>query len=162
MKRVKMQDERVIEQRRKVSSEVDGLLMIALLVAVLVQQFLLNAPFKQYGAEFICFIGISLYKLVRYMTLGLDMNNEGKHAKRMPLIYSIVGGTTVTVMNGILNYTRYADQYKEDGIVFFVAVLVVTFVSASAFCFIVVSAFYHMNKTKQDKIQKRLDEDEEN
>lgn len=36
MKRKKVQDERVIEQRRKVSSEVDGILMIVLLVSILV------------------------------------------------------------------------------------------------------------------------------
>ena len=49
MKRQNMQDERVLEQQRKVSSEVDGILMTVLLVSTLVQQFYLNAPFKQYA-----------------------------------------------------------------------------------------------------------------
>lgn len=161
MKRQNMQDERVLEQRRKVSSEVDGILMIVLLVSILVQQFYLNAPFKQYAVEFICFFGMSIYKVVRYMTLGLDINSEGKRAKIMPLITSLVAGITVTVINGILNYTRYAEHYIEDGIGYFIAVLAITFISATVFCFIVVSFFYHLNKIKQDKIQKRLDEDEE-
>ena len=39
MKRQNMQDERVLEQQRKVSSEVDGILMTVLLVSTLVQQF---------------------------------------------------------------------------------------------------------------------------
>lgn len=162
MKRQNMQDERVLEQRRKVSSEVDGILMIALLASILMQQFFLNAPFKQYAAEFICFFGMSIYKLVRYMTLGLDINGEGKCAKIMPLINSIVGGIIVTVINGVINYTRYVEHYKKDGIGFFIATLVVTFISATIFCFVVMSVFYHLNKIKQDKIQKRLDEDEEN
>ena len=161
MKRQKMQDERVLEQRRKVSSEVDGILMIALLVSMILQAFILNAPFKQYAAEFICFFGMSIYKIVRYMTLGLDIYSEGKHAKSMPLINSIVVGIIVTVTNGVLNYTRYADHYKEDGIGNFIAVLGVTFISATVFCYIVMLLFYHLNKKKQDKIQKRLDEDEE-
>ena len=74
MKRQEIKDERVIEQRRKVSSEVDAILMIVLLVSIFVQQFFQNAPFKQYAVEFMCFFGISFYKLVRYMTLGLYYN----------------------------------------------------------------------------------------
>ena len=89
MKRQNMQDERVLEQQRKVSSEVDGILMTVLLVSTLVQQFYLNAPFKQYAVEYICFLGISSYKLVRYITMGLDINSEGKRAKIMPLINSV-------------------------------------------------------------------------
>ena len=162
MKRQNMQDERDLEHQRKVSSEVDGILMTVLLVSTLVQQFYLNAPFKQYAVEYICFLGISSYKLVRYITMGLDINSEGKRAKIMPLINSLVAGITVTVINGISNYTRYAEYYIEDGIGYFIAVLAVTFISATVFCFIVMSFINHLNKIKQDKIQKRLDKDEEN
>ena len=94
--------------------------------------------------------------------MGLDINSEGKRAKIMPLINSLVAGITVTVINGISNYTRYAEYYIEDGIGYFVAVLAVTFISATVFCFIVMSFINHLNKIKQDKIQKRLDKDEEN
>jgi len=53
MKKQDMQDERVVAQRRKINSEAYGILMIVLLGSILVQQFLLNAPFKQYAVEVI-------------------------------------------------------------------------------------------------------------
>ena len=55
MKNQTIRDERVISQRRKVSSEADGILMFALLASILLQQFVMNAPFKQYAAEFPAF-----------------------------------------------------------------------------------------------------------
>lgn len=161
MKRQIMQDERVSAQRRKINSEAHGILMIVLLVAMLVQQFLLKAPFEQYAAEFICFFGISVYTLIRYMTLGLNIFGEGKRAKSIPLVNSIVVGITVTAINGVLNYTQYAKRYKEDGIGYFIAVLAITFISAAVSAFAVMSFVGYLNKKKQAKIQKQLDEDEQ-
>ncbi len=162
MKRKMSQDERVLEQQHKVSSEVEGILMIALFISILLQQFFLDAPFKQYAVELICLIGALIYKIVRYITLGLDINSEGKRARIMPYIISIMGGIIVTIINGILNYIRYAEHYKKDGISYFIPTLVVTFISATIFCYFVISFFYLLNKKKQDKIRKQLDEEEEN
>ena len=50
-----IEDERTIAQKRKIGSETCNLLLLALLVAILVQQFILNVPFAHYAAEFICF-----------------------------------------------------------------------------------------------------------
>ncbi len=161
MKRQSMQDERVSAQRRKVNSEAYGILMILLLVSILVQQFLFNAPFKQYAAEFICFFGMSIYMVVRYIMLGLNINGEGKQAKNVSLVISILAGSIVTTLNGIINYTRYAEHYRADGIGFFIATLVVTFMSATVLAFVLLSCANHMNNRKQAKIQKQLDEDEQ-
>jgi hypothetical protein len=160
MKRQNMQDERVSAQQRKINSEAYSILMIVLLASILVQQFLLDAPFEQYAAEFICFFGVSIYMIVRYMTLGLNIYGEGKRAKSIPLVNSIVTGITVTVINGVLNYTRYAEHYKEDSIGFFIATLAVSFISATVSVFILLSCLSYLNKKKQAKIQKQLDEDE--
>lgn len=162
MKRHNMQDERVLAQRRKISSEAYGILMIALFISMVVQQFFLNAPFEQYAAEFMCFMGISIYILVRYMTLGLDIFSEVKWAKSIPLVSSLIVGITVTVVNGISNYIRYVDHYKEDGISFFCATLVVTFISATVPCFVLMSCLNYLNEKKQEKIEKKLNEEEEN
>ncbi|CUX37719.1 hypothetical protein BN3590_01077 [Clostridium sp. C105KSO15] len=161
MKKQDMQDERVVAQRRKINSEAYGILMIVLLGSILVQQFLLNAPFKQYAVEVICFFGMSLYMTIRYMTLGLDIYGEGKRAKAIPLVNSIVAGLVVTVINGVLNYVQYAEKYKEEGIVYFIAVLAVTFISATISTFVVMSCLHYLNKKNQAKIQKQLDEKEQ-
>lgn len=134
--------------------------MIALICSMLVQQFLLNTPFEQYAVEFICFFGISLYMIIRYMALGLNIYGEGKRAKAIPFVNSIVAGIVVTAINGVLNYTQYAEQYREDGIGYFIAVLAVTFISAAVSVFVVLFCLNYLNKKKQAKTQKQLDEKE--
>lgn len=159
MKSQHIQDERVVTQRRKISSEAFGILMIVLLGSILIQQFLLNAPFEQYAVEVICFLGMSFYMIFRYMTIGLDIYGEGKRAKGIPLVNSIVTGTIATAMNGVLNYTKYAEHY-EGNIVLFIVELVIFFISTTVSTFAVLSLFRYLNKKTQAKIQKRLDEDE--
>jgi peptidoglycan/LPS O-acetylase OafA/YrhL len=161
MKKQNSQDERVIAQRRKINSEAYGILMIALLGSILVQQFLLNAPFEQYTVEFICFFGMSLYMIIRYMTLGLNIYGEGKLAKDIPYLKSLVVGIVVTAINGVTNYSQYAEKYKEDGIGYFIAMLAVTFISATVSVFVVLTCLDYLNKKKQEKIQKQLDEEEQ-
>lgn len=161
MKRENMQDERVSAQQRKINSEAYSILMLVLLVSILVQQFFLNAPFEQYAAEFICFFGMSLYMIIRYMMVGLNLYGEGKSAKYLPIINSLVVGITVTMINGVLNFSKYGNHYKEDGIGYFIATLFVTFISASISVFVLMSLLDHMNKKKQARIQKQLDEAEE-
>ena len=160
MKRQTVKDERIAAQRRKINSEANGILMMMLLASILVQQFFLNAPFEQYAVEVICFFGISFYMIVRYMMLGLDLYGEGKRAKGMLLVNSLVAGIAVTAMNGVLNYTQYAERYKADGIGYFIAVLVITFISATVSTFAVQAFFAYLNQKKQAQIQKKLDEEE--
>ena len=161
MKMQNSQDERVVAQRRKINSEAYGILMIALLCSMLVQQFLLKAPFEQYAVEFICFFGMSFYMIIRYMTLGLNIYGEGKRAEAIPIVNSIIAGIVVTVINGVSNYTQYAKQYQQDGIGYFIAVLAVTFISATVSGYIILSCLDYLNKKKQAKIQKQLDEKEQ-
>ncbi|MEY8353558.1 DUF6773 family protein [Lachnospiraceae bacterium 54-53] len=161
MKKQNMQDERILTQHRKINSEAYGILMIMLFASIFVQQFLLNAPFEQYAVEVICFFGISFYMIIRYMMLGLNIYGETKRAKGIPFMNSIVTGAAVTAINGVLNYSKFAEQYKEDGIGYFIAVLAVTFISATISSFIVLSFLDYLNNKKQAKIQKQLDEDEQ-
>ncbi|MCI1965392.1 MAG: hypothetical protein LKJ17_04570 [Oscillospiraceae bacterium] len=162
MKKRNAQDERIVAQRRKINSEAYGILMLALLCSMLVQQFLLNAPFQQYAGELICFFGVFLYVIIRHLTLGIDLYGEGKRSKTFLFINSIVTGTVVTVINGVLNYMQYAEKYKADGLGPFIAVLGVTFISAAAAAFVVLSGLHYLNNKKQAKIQKELDAKEQN
>jgi hypothetical protein len=158
MKNQNLHDERVVAQRRKITSEAYGILMFVLLSSIVIQQFLLNAPFEQYAVEFISFFGISIYIIIRYMTLGLDLYGEGKRSKAIPFVNSIVTGLVVAAITGFLNYKQYSEQYEEDGIIYFIAVLAITFISAAVSAFVVLSFLDHLNKRKQAKIQKHLDE----
>ena len=161
MKQHDLQDERVVVQRRKINSEAYGILMIVLFSSMIIQQFLLNAPFEQYAVEVIGFLGTSIYVTIRHITMGLDIYGGEKRSKHIPLTSSIGAGLVVTTINGILNYRQYAQQYAEDGIGYFFAILAMTFVSATVLSFIVLSIFDGFNKKKQASIQRRLDEMED-
>jgi len=160
MKKQNTQDERVVARRRKIHSEAYSILMMVLLASILVQQFLLNASFEQYAVEFIGFFGMSIYMIIRYLTIGLDIHGEGKRSKRIPLVNSMVVGITVTTINGVLNYTEYTESYQEDGIGYFITFLAVTFISAVVSAFAVLSYLNYLNKKKQAKIENQLEQEE--
>lgn len=159
MKNQKIQDERVVVQRRKVNSEAYGILMIVLFASILVQQLILNAPFEQYAVEVICFFGMAIYMIIRYMTLGLNIYGDGKRTKNLPVLNSIATGLIVTAINGVLNYIKYEEHYT-DNMGYFLATLIVAFISATVFTFVVLSCIHYLNKRKQDEIQQKLDENE--
>lgn len=161
MRNQTMQDERVSAQRLKINSDAFGILMIALLASILIQQYPLNAPFEQYAVECICFFGMSIYMTVRYIALGLSIYGEGTRAKGVLFLTSIVSGTVATAVNGVLNYAKYADRYRADGIGYFVAVLAITFFSAAGFVYVILSLVACLTRKRQSNIQRRLDEDEQ-
>ncbi len=160
MKKQSTQDERVVIQRRKIQSDGFGLVFFLLLASVMVQQFIFDAPFEQYAVELFCFLGMSCYMIIRNLAVGNNLFGESKRAKYTPLIYSIVAGIAATAINGVLNYSRYAEKYQETGIGLFFAVLGITFISATLLTFVVLSCFGFLNKRKQSKIQKWLDEND--
>ena len=160
MKKYNIQDERVVAQRRKINSESFVIIMIALICSVVVQDFLLNAPFEQYAAEVICFAGMGIYMIVRYITAGLNINGEGKHANKIPIVISIVVGIIVTAINGISNYATYSVYYK-DNVGFLIAALAITFIGATVLTLVLFMIVNYFNKKKQEKIQRLLDEDEQ-
>ena len=161
MKKQNIQDERVVTQRHKIKSEAFGIIMIALLTSVILQGIFFNTPLAQYAVEVICLIGMSFYTIIRYMMVGLDIYGEGKRVKFLSLISGLVVGVLATAINGVCNYTQYAERYNEDGIGNFIALLIITFISATVITFVVLSCFDYVNKKKQAIIQKVLDEEEQ-
>lgn len=160
MKKVKFEDERIVVERRKINSEAFGILMIVLLVSSLVQQFWLDAPIEQYVVEMICFLGISIYILIRNMMFGHDLFGEGKLAKYIPLVNSVVTGLVITTINGVCNYIQHKEIYQENGISLFIAILIITFISVAISTFIVISCLDWLNRKRQAKIMSELDKEE--
>jgi len=159
MKTERVKDERVITQQRKINSEAFGILFVLLLGAMIIQLYFLDAEPKQYAAELICLFIACVYIMVRHLTLGLDLFGEGKRAKYIPLLSSVVSGVIFTTITGVINYFRYAETY-EDNIGLFIAMLAITFISMTLIVFVVLAFLSFLNKRKQAKIQEKLDEDE--
>ena len=160
MKKRNSQDERVVAQRRKIQSDGFVIIFFVLLISLIVQSVFLNLPFEQYAVEFICFFGMSVYLLVRNMVFGNNLFGDNKRTNAIPIINSLVTGIISTAIHGVLNYTRYVENY-ENNIGLFIASLVIFFVSVSVSVFIVLSFLVYLNKKKQTKIQKQLDEEEQ-
>ena len=160
MKKGNPQDERVVAQRRKIQSDGFGIVFFVLLVSMVVQSFFLNAPFEQYAVEFICFFGMSIYLLIRNIGLGNNLFGDGEHSKAMPILNSLVTGIIATAIHGVLSYIRHAEHY-ESNIGLFVASLAIFFVSISISVFVLLSLLVYLSKKKQARIEKQLDEKEQ-
>ena len=153
-----IQDERVVTQRRRIQSDGFSIMLIVLLVSVMVQQFVFGAPFHQYAVELSCFLGMSVYMVIRNIAAGHNIFGDSKRAKAILLVNSLVAGITVTAINGVLNYSRYSAKYQEDGIGLFIAVLGITFVSTTLFAFVAMMFVGFLNRRKQASIQKQFDD----
>jgi hypothetical protein len=64
MKKVNIQDERIVYQKRKIGSDAFGIIYFGLIISILLQQFMFDAPFSQYAAEFVLFVVAAVYIIV--------------------------------------------------------------------------------------------------
>jgi uncharacterized membrane protein len=160
MKRKEIHDERIVAQQSKINGECFSLLYFGLLVSMVIQQFVMDAPFKQYAAEFICFFGVSLYIIVRNLMMGLNLFSNSKRPVYLSIITSLIAGTTVTVISGYSNYHNYTEHFQNDNFVLFLGSLSITFISSTLFTLVIFLLFNYLNKKKQVNIQKELDKQE--
>lgn len=157
MKKEFINDERDTSQRRKVGSETCNLLMLALLLSLLIQQMILDAPFEQYAAEFICFFAASIYIVIRNLVLGNDFITRRQKSKKWLVISTLVGGITMTTLMSLQNYAKYGDKHN---IFSFSGTILIFFITSTALMFFGFSLLYTLNEKRQTKIAKKLDEEE--
>lgn len=156
----KIQDERVLSQKRKIGNDAFQIISLGLFLSVLVQQYIFDAPFSQYAVEMILLITVSLYVIVRNIMVGNDIFDSNKVNQRVVIINSIICGIIITIVNTILNYIKFRDIFITD-IVNSVVVSLVTFVCASFVSFVVLQILYVINKRKQIQIEIQLEDDDE-
>lgn len=72
-KGTKETDERIVAQKRKIKSDAYQILMLCLLVAMLVKQYLLKAPPSVLALDLLCVIGIAIYVAIHNISLGIDL-----------------------------------------------------------------------------------------
>lgn len=160
MKKKKIQDERVLSQKRKIGNDAFQIISLGLFLSVLVQQYIFDAPFSQYAVEMILLITVSLYVIVRNIMVGNDIFDSNKVNQRVVIINSIICGIIITIVNTILNYIKFREIFTTD-IVNSVVVSLVTFVCASVVSFVVFQILYVINKRKQIQIEIQLEDDDE-
>lgn len=153
MKNNQISDERVINQKRKITGEAYIFIMIFLLSSILVKQFILHEEFNTYVVEFIAFFGSSAYIVIRNIFIGIDLN--GGHKKSSPVTNSIIMGTSVTFTLAFLRYNEF------NTISDFILESIIAFVCSAVPSFLF---FYIINKITQKRVkymEKQYDEDNE-
>lgn len=161
MKKHIQQDERVVAEKRKIGSDAFNIVWLGLLISVLVQQYLFDAPFSQYAVEMVLYIAASIYVVIRNLLGGNDLFFSKKRGQLIVIINSLVCGITVTIINTILNYVKYSEATPLPIGINTVVVAGITFASATLIAFIPLELMYLANKKKQAKIEKLLDDDNE-
>lgn len=141
-------DERVLAERRKIQSRGFAYIVYILLFAVFVQKFYMNAPFSQYAVEFFILIGCGFYNIVANFAKGIDIWNPSGAGKKEILITTIISGIASVIM-----YAFFTGEDDIEGLALYFAFFVVFF-------FWVRFIMGFLNKKKQEKINRQLDDED--
>ncbi|MBU5671495.1 DUF6773 family protein [Paenibacillus brevis] len=158
---MKIKDERVLQLNNKIQSEAYFVVLFLSAASVLIKSYVMDMSFSQYAVELGVIVLSIAYIAVRSMLVGSNFMNTSKGGKGLTVSAVLVLSLAVSITNGIRNYTLYGDKYTGifDG--YFIAVLAVTFISAAVFISVVIALLYWFNRKGQERIEKRLNEEEE-
>ncbi|MCF8019323.1 MAG: hypothetical protein K9L62_07930 [Vallitaleaceae bacterium] len=160
MKKTNIQDERIVLQKRKIGSDAFGIMYFGLIFSILLQQFMFDAPFSQYAAEFILFFVAAIYVVARNIMVGNDLFNNSFKGQKIVIINAIVCGFTITSISTTLNTINEGIE-KMGGTSGIVITAFITFIVGALTSFIGFEILYILNKKKQKKIdEKYMDVDE--
>lgn len=159
MKKDGIIDERVLNLKRQIGNEAFNILFYGLLACVLIQQIVFDAPFVQYSAEFTMLICVSIYVLIRNLLLGNDLFCSEKYSQKFVIIKSLVCGTSITVVNTILNFLNYKDLFLTN-ILNTIMISFITFIFGTITAFVVFQILYKINKKRQDQIKSKYEDEE--
>ena len=149
MKSNKIQDEIVLNQRRKIQSDGFQILYYVLIISVLIQQLVLKSPVGQYMVELLCFVGASIYIIISNIRLGNNITSGEYRNKRLYKIAITIGISQVIILVFLNREETLVDILTN--IVVFVCVYIGGIYALDIF-----------TKKRQDKIAKELDLDEDN
>lgn len=160
MKKVNIQDERIVSQKRKIGSDAFGIIYFGLIVSILLQQFMFDASFSQYAAEFVLFMVAAVYIVVRNIIVGNNLFGDSFNGQKMVIINSLVCGITITAISTTLNSVNYGLE-KMGGSTGIALTALFTFTSGAFVSFIGFEVLYIMNKKRQKQIDDKYNDADE-
>ena len=152
MKKNIIKDERVSMQKQKITTEAFSLIMMFLIGAILVKQFIFQLEFHEYVVEFIAFFGGCIYIIVRNICVGNNLFGENK--KSLPIVNSFIIGVTTTAVTTFLHYEEFNNVNN------FIGEMIVAFLSSTLAAYLF---YYILNKVTEKRIkviEKKFDEDD--
>lgn len=161
MKVKKIKDERVLQLNNKIQSEAYFVVLFLATISVFIKSYVMDMSFSQYSVELGIIILSTAYIAVRSMLLGYNFMDISKGGKALTVSSVLVLSLVISIINGIKNYSLYGDKYTGifDGL--FIAVLVITFISAAVFISVVFALLYWFNMKGQQRIESKLNEGDE-
>jgi hypothetical protein len=160
MRNQKNQDERVLAQKRKIQSDAFVILFLGLLMSVLIQQFIFNAPVSQYIVEFIFFIFSSIYLLIRNIVDGNDIFSSNRSVQKIILMNSLVCGLTITIINTTLNYIKLGNLFITD-FTNTLLISLITFICSTIIAFLAFKLLYIANMKRKKQIETKFNDEDE-
>ena len=144
----KIQDERILLERRIIQSTAYAWIVRILLISIVVQQFLMRAPFAQYAVVLFLLIGCGLYNIISNLKRGIDIWNPSGESKIKLLLNTVISGIASVILFAFLS-GEYGIKSLAGYFLTFVAIFF-------AFRLLMIK----INNKKQKSIEERLDEDE--
>lgn len=160
MRNQKNQDERVLAQKRKIQSDAFVILFLGLLMSVLIQQFIFNAPVSQYIVEFIFFIFSSIYLLIRNIVDGNDIFSSNRSVQKIILMNSLVCGLTITIINTTFNYIKLGNLFITD-FTNTLLISLITFICSTIIAFLAFKLLYIANMKRKKQIETKFNDEDE-
>lgn len=146
-------DERILSERRRIQSRGYTYIIYALVTSIVIKMVFMDAGFEMYASELIILIGSGLYMIVANYLKGINIwsinANDGTNRFSKNLI--IAGVISIILNDNLKKYIGFEDS-KLSAIVYTVSWTTV---------FSIISiVMYYLNKKKQEKIDKQLDDEE--
>ena len=147
--RFELQDERVLEERRKIQCRGYSLLVRALIISLLVQQ-LMHAPFAQYAVEFWLLIGCGAYQMIAYVHRGFNIWSDQTQSKVRLFLSAVIAGVVAVLVISVA-----LEEENWTGLAVFLSIYIPVFYGLRMF-------LTYMSRRRQEKLERELDEDDGN
>lgn len=148
-------DERILSERRRIQSRAYSYIIYALVLSIVIKMVFMDAGFEMYASELIILIGSGLYMIVANYLKGINIwsinANDGTNRFSKNLI---IAGVISIILNDNLK------KYIGIGITDSKMTAIVYSVSWITIFSIISIVMYYLNKRKQEKIDKQLDDEE--
>lgn len=144
----KILDERILTERRKIQSRAYAYVVYILLIAIIWQKFFMNAAFVQYAVELFILIAGGIYNIIAYYVKGIDIWDSVKVSKKQIFLNAIISGIVASIL-----YAVFSGQHEFYNLAIF-------FLAYVLFFFVIRYVITFLNKRKQEKINKELDNDD--
>ena len=148
-------DERILSERRRIQSRGYTYIIYALVASIVIKMVFMDAGFEMYASELIILIGSGLYMIIANYLKGINIwsinANDGTNRFSKNLI--IAGVISIILNDNLKKYTGIGiSDSKMTAIVYSVSWITI---------FSIISiVMYYLNKKKQEKIDKQLDDEE--